>query len=99
MRRALRCLLLALSVAALVILVPLASATAIDPLWIPGIYDAADQDDVVGILVDDGLVGPPQGRVIDGSVPTAERIGIPLGTLATDNRCVDTLRLRSPPDL
>ena len=31
----------------LVILVPLAGATPPDPLWIAGIYDAADSDDVV----------------------------------------------------
>jgi len=33
--------------AALVGLVPLAHASPTDPSWIPGIYDAADSDDVV----------------------------------------------------
>ena len=36
-------------------LAPLAYATPVDPLWIPGIYDEADQDDVIGLLTDDGL--------------------------------------------
>jgi hypothetical protein len=39
----------------LVALVPLAHATPPDPTWIPGIYDEADHDDAVGMLVDDGL--------------------------------------------
>jgi len=98
MRPATRRLLLLLPAAALVILVPLASATPVDPLWIPGIYDAADQDDIVGLLVDDGLAGPPPGRVVEGFVPTTKRIGTPRGGFATDNRCVDTLRLRPPPN-
>ena len=33
-------------------LVPLAYASPPDPLWVPGIYDAADYDDVVWLLTD-----------------------------------------------
>jgi len=33
-------------------LVPLAYASPTDPLWISGIYDAADYDDVVWLLTD-----------------------------------------------
>ena len=36
--------------AALVALVPLAHASPADPLWIVGIYDAADSDDVVLVV-------------------------------------------------
>jgi len=41
-----RLLVLVLS-SALIALLPVAHATPPDPLWIPGIYDAADYDDVV----------------------------------------------------
>jgi len=95
---AIRRLLLVLPAAALVILVPLASATSVDPLWIPGIYDDADQDDALGILVDNGLAGPSPGRVADRLVPTTERIDTARGPLARDDLRVDTLRPRSPPN-
>ena len=39
----------------LIVLLPLAYATPPDPTWIPGIYDETDQDDVVGLLTDEGL--------------------------------------------
>ena len=34
----------------LVALVPLANASPPDPTWIPGIYDDADFDDVIGLV-------------------------------------------------
>src|SRR5215831_5090310 len=89
MRPATTQLLLVLPAAALVLLLPLALATPVDPLWIPGIYDDADQDDIVGLVVDDGLAAPPAGRVVEGFVPTTQRIGTPRGALARDELLVD----------
>jgi|SRR5262245_28333792 len=99
MRPATTRLLLVLLAAALVILVPLGSASPVDPLWIPGIYDDADYDDVVGLVVDDGLVGPPPGRVVEGFGPTPQRIGTLRGTLGRDTLCVCRPPSRSPPNL
>src|SRR5262245_66366431 len=98
MRPRTRRLLLVLPAAALVTLAPLASATSAEPLWMPGMYDDADQDDVVTIVTDDGLAGPPAERVVDRLVPTIQCIDTPLGTLGQDNLSVDTLRPRSPPN-
>src|SRR5690348_14791046 len=36
----------------LLVLVPLAYASPPDPTWIPGLYDDADYDDVVGLVTD-----------------------------------------------
>src|SRR5262245_59003007 len=57
MRSAATRLLLALQAAALIVLTPLASATPVDPPWIPGIYDEADYDDVVGMRLNGLAVG------------------------------------------
>ena len=48
----LSCLVTILVAAALVLGVPLAHASVPDPLWIAGIYDAADDDDVVQAVTD-----------------------------------------------
>ena len=43
---------------------PLAYASPPDPVWIPGIYDVADDDDVIGMLTDaTALEGPPRATV------------------------------------
>jgi hypothetical protein len=42
-----------LTVALLVVLRPLAQASPADPVWIAGLYDGADFDDVVSFLVTD----------------------------------------------
>ena len=43
----------------LLTLVPLAHASPPDPLWIAGIYDAGDFDEVVWTLIGADTVGPP----------------------------------------
>ena len=74
----------------------LAHASPPDPIWLPGIYDNADYDDVIGLLTDTAAVCelPPVtadpsclgfGPVLSGSasvVPDAFLLGF---------------RLRSPP--
>ena len=76
----------------------LAHASPLDPLWLPGIYDNADYDDVIGLLTDAAAVhelplvvaGPAClgfCPVFDGStsvVPDALLLGF---------------RLRSPPTI
>jgi len=96
MQPATRRLLLVLLAAALVILVPLASATPVDPLWIPGIYDDADQDDVVGMLVD-AQVLPNPGCAEAKPVPAGPRSLHSLAEPTIRAGADFTLRLRSPP--
>lgn len=74
-RRPGRLLVLALF-GCMAVLVPLAYASPADPLWIAGIYDAADDDDVVVAAVsleslaqDTPLVAGPVSIVADRVVP------------------------------
>jgi hypothetical protein len=60
----------------LAVLVPLAYASPADPLWIAGIYDAADNDDVVvaaasleSLAQEAPLVVSPVANVADRVVP------------------------------
>jgi hypothetical protein len=46
---------------ALVGIIPLAHASPPDPSWIPGIYDNADSDDVVGLVADGTAASGGQG--------------------------------------
>jgi hypothetical protein len=77
-------------------LVPLAYARPPDPLWIRGIYDAADFDDVVALLLDLRMEGasPPAPRagclifMAQAPLPVASR---PLPV------CSSTPRPRAPP--
>jgi hypothetical protein len=76
----------------------LAHASPPDPIWLPGIYDNADYDDVIGLLTDTAAICelPPVtadpsrlgfGPILCGStsvVPDAFLLG---------------LRLRSPPTI
>src|SRR5262245_57267520 len=52
----------------LVVIIPLAYAGPPDPTWIPGIYDNADYDDVVGFVTDGTAAssGQPPARVAQG---------------------------------
>jgi len=74
----------------------LAHASSPDPLWLPGIYDGADDDDAVALLTDTPVVddsrrlaaGPPfvELRSIRVSSPSARADRLLLGS-----------HLRSPP--
>jgi len=77
--------------------VALVHATPPDPLWIFGIYDGADQDDVVGMLVDDGLALPHGIRAGFKPIPTHAGLlnGLAGPVVIVSPR--STLRLRSPP--
>src|SRR5262245_15103884 len=75
---------------------PLAYASGPDEIWRPGLYDGADADDLIGLLVDAGmLIDSATGRIgllrsIAGPVP-ARRGSLP------SSIALATLHLRSPP--
>jgi hypothetical protein len=92
-----RLALLVVEALLLVLLVPLAHATPPDPLWIPGIYDDADHDDVVGLLTDTGQVGPAVGPGAGlPATSTRRSLNHRSAPLVNVSLC-STLRLRSPP--
>jgi hypothetical protein len=83
--------------AILVLSVVLTYASPPDPLWIPGIYDDHDYDDVVGMVTDgtglsDSQTPQPAESVLAGfvlGVSTAERVQSPTGHRQT---------IRGPPN-
>ncbi len=89
--------LIAVLLHCLILLVPFAAASPPDPLWIPGIYDAADFDDVV--VAATSLESRVEGCLLVVSpvpmvaylLPVA-RVGIPT---ATPPRSVHS---RAPPE-
>lgn len=80
----------------LVVLVPLASTTPPDPLWIGGIYDAADDDDVVlavvslEVLVEEGLA-------LARSVSLVVGILVPGHMAAPGSAALGAVQPRAPP--
>jgi hypothetical protein len=80
----------------LLTLVPLAHASPPDPLWIAGIYDAGDFDDVVWTLIGADIVSPPvrlSGTALLLPVSVLTGVGVS-PTLAVVS---STIRPRSPP--
>ena len=78
-------------------LVPLAYVLPPDPLWIPGIYDQADLDDVVDLLVGEERALPSVTSIEMKPLLTNLQ---PPNLLAESLVVVlsrSTLRLRSPP--
>jgi len=71
------------TVAALVACVPLAHASVPDPLWVDGIYDAADGDDAVQAVTDGfGLKLPAnEGPVYEVLEPSTPSIGFTVPVL------------------
>jgi hypothetical protein len=80
----------------LVSLVPLAHASPLDPLWIAGIYDDTDFDEVVV------AVGSAEARAEDSRVIVEKPTIFPLATLPVDAAVVravsrSTCSVRAPP--
>ena len=77
-------------------LVPLAHASPPDPMWIAGIYDAGDFDEVVCIITGTDTVGPPVQLTWTASsrlVWVLTRFGVsPVVAVVSS-----TVRPRSPP--
>ena len=78
-------------------LVPLAYATPPDPLWIAGIYDDGDQDDVVVLLVDCRLALADPGAAIHEFVPSVQRCLLPPEISGDTISSPYARRPRSPP--
>jgi hypothetical protein len=77
-------------------LTPLAYASPPDPIWVPGIYDAADYDDVVCLLVDRSIareyahaVGVVRPILVGSLTSLPFRVHVP--------PCPSTLHTRAPP--
>ena len=80
----------------LLALVPLAHASPPDPLWIAGIYDAGDFDEVVCIITGTDTVGPPVQLTWTASsrlVWVLTRFGVSSVVAVVSS----TVRPRSPP--
>ena len=94
-RRNLVRLVLPLLIAAVV---PLAASSPPDPTWIAGVYDEADYDDVVALLLAEDAAATGTGRAageigaaaVGGLIPRAH------STVVT-HTAVRLFRLRSPP--
>jgi hypothetical protein len=80
----------------LLTLVPLAHASPPDPMWIAGIYDAGDFDEVVWMVTGTDTVGPPVQLTWTASlllVSVLTRVGVcPVVAVVSS-----TVRPRSPP--
>ena len=81
----------------LITLTALAHATPPDPLWIPGIYDAADRDEVIGLLEDGPPVVASRGWAADGPILLNQRSRAPGPVSARSLLAGYTFRPRSPP--
>jgi hypothetical protein len=63
---------------ALAVLTPLALASPPDPLWVGGLFDAADFDDVVvAVTSADGATDGVAPRVITVPLPALETMSLP----------------------
>jgi hypothetical protein len=84
------------TVAILISLAPLAHSSATDPTWVPGVWDDADQDDVVILatsncgLADDSRPGQPDFLTLVGTITDGTA-----GLLAAYPR--PSVRPRAPP--
>src|SRR2546425_160024 len=101
--RALPALAMILS-AGLVVIIPLAYASPTDPTWVAGIYDAADYDEVIEVLMDSNAVGDC-GSTVAGQPTIAVRpLSAVVARVACTSAAVSGLGvllafcLRSPPN-
>ena len=80
----------------LLTLVPLAHASPPDPLWIAGVYDGGDFDEVVSTLIGADTVSPPvqlTGTALLLPVSVLTEVGVsPVVAVVSS-----TVRPRSPP--
>lgn len=80
----------------LVVLVPLAHASPPDPLWIAGIYDGADLDEVVVAVVSaTGLFGTPVVLAVHIDIPAG--MVRPRDTALRGRPLAWTFGIRAPP--
>jgi hypothetical protein len=84
-----------LALAALLAILPVAGANLSDPLWVAGIYDGGDYDDVVALAADGGSPAP-FGQAAPG--PTlASAHAVPSAATAYVKPHLRALPPRAPP--
>ena len=83
----------------LLTLPPIAHATPTDPVWIPGLYDDNDYDDVVLFLT--GAVSAVDSGVVDLVGPVVVCLGLitPSRPQSVSSRPLESLSTRAPPHL
>jgi hypothetical protein len=87
----------ALLFAVLAVLTPLALASPPDPLWVGGLFDAADFDDVVvAITSADGATDGAAARVIKVSLPVLGTVSPP-SPIDPDSGVPPVFQGRAPP--
>ena len=91
--------LIILILAALATTSSLAYARPLDPFWIPGIYDDADFDDVVGLATSETLLVEPEGAIALRPVPPTTSPEAPRPESAIIRFPTATLHVRAPPAL
>jgi len=81
----------------LLTLPPIAHATPTDPVWIPGLYDDNDYDDVVLFLA--GAVSAVDSGVVDPVGPVVVCLGLitPSRPQSVSSRPLESLSTRAPP--
>jgi hypothetical protein len=90
------CLILLLS-AVLAVIASLADASPPDPSWIPGIYDDADFDDVVGLVTSAKALVEPLDATAIRLIPPATWPQAPLRESAIIHFRASALHARAPP--
>ena len=83
----------------LLTLPPIAHATPTDPVWIPGLYDDNDYDDVILFLT--GAVSAVDSGVVDLVGPVVVCLGLitPSRPQSVSSRPLESLSTRAPPHL
>lgn len=74
----------------------LAHASPPDPIWLPGLYDGADADDVVALLCDSTALAPPLAELMDCGRSVVGRATVPSVSPARDLSLLGS-HPRSPP--
>jgi hypothetical protein len=92
-------LMIFILLATVAVLTPLAYASPPDPLWIPGIYDDDDQDDVIVAVTNaDGSVDGPSVGTVAPTCIDCHRI-IDRDALRLQCRVACSAHVRAPPFL
>ena len=95
--RILPILVVALSVAAISAVTPLAYASPPDPSWVKGIYDDADFDDVVGLVTSAKALVEPMDAAALHVVSPATSLEVSPRESTPNCHSTGTLHARAPP--
>jgi hypothetical protein len=90
-----RVLFIPIVVASLLVLLSLAAGSSADPLWIGGVYDGADYDDLLAVSSD--LGSPRAPFSVSCTTRLVTRLVPPTGPACNDPGFGSALQTRSPP--